>query len=252
MEKHYMKKAWLRVAALGLVSVGLIGSAGWAQAQQPTDGDRSQFAGMARVGGEITAVTGMNITIKTEKGETVQIVTTANTRVMRGRGESSKVTDLKVGDGLMAMGNLDASTGTLHAALVLATDAAQLKAMKENLGKTYIAGKVTAIDTGETSGNPTITVERPDHVSQTIGLDETTSFRRGGRGGQSTGLTPGSTPTPRTDAGEAITLADVKVGDTVRGTGSLKNGVFVPSQLVLVLPGQGGRRHPNGTAATPQ
>ena len=31
--------------------------------------------------------------------------------------------------------------------------------------------------------------------------------------------------------GESITLADIKVGDTVAGQGALKNGVFVPTEL---------------------
>ena len=59
--------------------------------------------------------------------------------------------------------------------MVVATDAATLKALKDNLGKTYIAGKVTAIDVD----NAKMTVERPDKVTQTIGFDETTSFKRG-------------------------------------------------------------------------
>ena len=94
---------------------------------------------------------------------------------MKGRGETVKAADIKVGDGLVAMGNLDASNKTLHAAMIMATDAATLKQMKDNLGKTYITGKVTAIDVD----NAKMTVERPDKVAQTIGFDETTSFRRG-------------------------------------------------------------------------
>ena len=108
----------------------------------------------------------------------MQIVTTENTRVMKGRGNTVKIADLKVGDGVMAAGILDAPNKTLHAAVVFATDAAQVKEMKANLGKTYIVGRVTAIDLD----NAKMTVERPDHVAQTIGFDETTSFRKGGRG----------------------------------------------------------------------
>ena len=156
-----------------------------------------------------------------------------------------KVADLKVGDGVMAAGMLDAPNKTLHAAIVFATDAAQLKAMKENLGKTYIVGRVTAID----MDNATMTVERPDHVTQTIGFDETTSFRRGGRGmgrmgavaagGGAVRLVAAATEAPEA-GGESITLADIKVGETVRGTGSVKGGRFVPTQLVVMERGQGG------------
>jgi hypothetical protein len=200
---------------------------------------------MQRVGGEVTAVAGPKLTVKTEDGSTMQIVTTDNTRVMKDRGVAVKVSDLKAGDGVMAAGNLDAANKTLHAAIVFATDAAQLKAMRENLGKTYIMGRVKAINMDDAK----LTVERPDGVAQTIGFDETTSFRRGKRGGglqrgaaaamQSANTEPGAA-LPET--GESITLADVKVGDAVRGKGSVKGGVFVPTELVVMTPRAGGRR----------
>ena len=242
------------------VALGMMGAGGMLQAQGPSQAQstaqgasqtqeregRAVFAGMQRVAGEVTAVSGETLTVKTEDGATMQIVTTDNTRVMKGRGVTVKIADLKVGDGVMAAGNLDAPNKTLHAAIVFATDAAQVKAMRENLGKTYIVGKVTAIDTD----NAKMTVERPDHVAQTIGFDETTSFQRGGRGGMGRmggggGTAEGAAPA---EGGESITLADVKVGDTVRGTGSVKGGVFVPTQLVVGTPGQG-RRRGNGPAA---
>jgi hypothetical protein len=155
---------------------------------------------------------------------------------------------------VMAAGNLDASNKTLHAAMLFVTDAAQLKELKENLGKTYIAGKVTAID----ADNAKMTVQRPDGVAQTIGFDETTSFKRGriGRGpgmgtGEGTGGAAASAPTA---TGESITLADIKVGDNVGGSGSVKGGVFVPAQLTVSTPGQGRRRNgegsPNAAPAT--
>ena len=177
----------------------------------------------------------------------MQVVTTDNTQVMKGRGVTVKVADLKVGDGVMAAGMLDAPNKTLHAAMVFATDAAQLKAMKDNLGKTYIVGRVTAVD----MDNATMTVERPDHVTQTIGLDETTSFRRGGRGmgrmgaGGATAGGGGAAAAPEA-GGESITLADIKVGEMVRGTGSVKGERFVPTQLVVMAQGRRGE----GDAAT--
>ncbi len=164
----------------------------------------------------------------------MQIVTTDNTRVMKGRGNTVKISDLKVGDGVMAAGILDAPNKTLHAAVVFATDAAQVAEMKANLGKTYIVGRVTAIDLD----NAKMTVERPDHVAQTIGFDETTSFRKGGRGrmGGGFGGAQGAGAAPA-EGGESITLADIKVGESVRGTGSVKNGVFVPTELVVMQRG---------------
>lgn len=217
-----------------------------------------QYAGMGRASGEVTAVSGNTLTVKGENGHPITIVTTDNTRVMKDRGPV-KVSDLHVGDGLMAFGNLDPANGTLHAAMVMATDASELKAMRENLGKTYITGRVTAVNLDDAK----MTIERPDHVAQTIGFDESTSFKRavrgerrpngadsgssagsgegrvaGGAGGMGMGggmgaLANGGAAMDRAFAnGESITLADIKVGDNVMGTGSLKNGVFVPVRLL--------------------
>ena len=235
-------------AALGALAALSAGVQAYAQEAPP---DRSQYAGMAHIAGEVSAVSGSTLTVKTENNQTLQVVTTTNTRIVKDRANAVKVADLKTGDGIVAIGNLDAPTGTMHAAMVFATDAATLKAMKENLGKTYIAGKVTAIDMDKA----TLTIERPDHVSQTIGLDETTSFKRGVRGapGGQAGLGSGGVGT---GPGESVTLADIKVGDMVRGTGALKGGVFIPAQLTIMVPGagQGGRHRgagAGGTAAIP-
>jgi hypothetical protein len=245
------------------LAIALLPLAARAQ-DSPVEGARQAFAGMQRTTGEITAVAPGKITLKTEDGSAMQVVTTDNTRIMKGRGETLKFADLKPGDALTAMGNLDAPNKTLHAAMLLVVDAAQVKAMKENLGKTYIAGKVTAIDLD----NATMTVERADHVAQTIGFDETTSFKRGGRinmGGMGGGMMMGGPGgggegrRPRdegnaTTGGESITLADIKIGDNVGGQGALKNGVFVPTQLNVMTPGTGQRRQrppAQGSEATP-
>ncbi len=224
---------------------------------------------MGRVMGEVTAVSGSTLTLRADDGSMVQVVTTDNTRVMKDRG-SIKVSDLHVGDGLMAMGNLDAPNKTLHAAVVMAEDAAQIKAMKENLGKTYITGRVKTVDLD----NARMTVERADHVAQTIGFDETTSFKRAVRGGGGNGGPGGSGSGGDAGGsgresgrgpgggmglggmalnggidrafnnGESITLADIKVGDYLAGTGGVKNGTFVPTRVVDSPPGQ--RRQRSG------
>ena len=254
-----------RLAALWAVVLGAGVIRAQVQIQAPPPGAQRGggefFANMQRVAGEVTAISGSTLTVKTEDGGSMQVVTTDNTRVMMGGGRATvaassggtpgavtrppapgraretvvKISDLKVGDGVMAAGILDAPNKTLHAAVVFATDAAQLKAMKENLGKTYIVGRVTAIDLD----NAKMTVERPDHVAQTIGLDETTSFRKGGRGARMGGMAGGGVAGGGTGAaaeqgGESITLADIKVGENVRGTGSVKGGIFVPTELVVI------------------
>jgi hypothetical protein len=137
------------------------------------------------------------------------------------------------------MGVLDAPTKTVHAVVVGVMDAAQVKKAREDLGKAYIAGRVTAIDMDGLK----LTVMRPDGVSQVIGLDEGTSFKRGGRGmaammsgsgevGSGEVGRGGEGPGGRVGSGgESITLADVKVGDSVAGRGTMKSGFFVPAEL---------------------
>jgi hypothetical protein len=266
--RHVLRRTLPSLALAALLAAPLLTLPRALHAQQPDTADGGsrrgfggQFAGMQRTSGELTAINGNTLTLKTEDGTTMQVVTTENTRLMKGRGNSVKVAELKPGDGITAMGNLDAPNKTLHAALVFVIDAEQVKQMKENLGKTYIAGRVTAIDLD----NARMTVERPDHVAQTIGFDETTSFRRGrrmgammgggamGAGAMGGGMAGGAQPTPPPAAdAESITLADIKVGDYVGGRGFIKNNLFVPTELTVATPGQGRRRsQPNGAPPPP-
>ena len=232
---------------------------------------RGQFGGLAGaqlVRGTVTAAAADHLTVKTDSGDVYQVAISANTRVNKDR-QPMKVTDIKVGDGVGAMGVLDAPTKTVHAVFVTVVDAEQVKKMRENMGKTYIAGKVTAIDVDGLK----ITVMRQDNVSQVIAVDEGTSFKRGGRGMMS--MMNGSGPVdagggrgPGNGAagagagsgsgGESITLADIKVGDFVAGPGALKSGVFVPTELGVAEPSQQRRRRQgegnatDGTTAAPK
>lgn len=227
----------------------------------PRDGG-PPFAGGQMVRGTVTATTADHLTVKTDAGEIYQVALSANTRLARDR-QPVKVTDIKVGDGVGAIGVLDSATKTVHAVFVGVVDAEQLKKARENMGKTYITGKVTAIDMDALK----LTVMRPDGVSQVIGVDEQTSFKRGGRGmstiasgagvvemggggtgggrgnGAGGGGAPGSGATAGTrGGGESITFADVKVGDSIAGQGALKNGVFVPTELGVMDPAAMGQR----------
>jgi hypothetical protein len=207
------------------------------------------------VRGTVAGATADGLTVKTENGDTYQIVVTANTRVMKDR-QPVKLADIHPGDGVGAMGVIDAPTKTVHAAMLFVVDAAQIKKAREDLGKTYITGKVAAID------DVNLTIERPDGVSQKIMVDESTSFRKGGRrvrggegfgGGMGEGGGQGQgAPAQAADPAESITLADVKVGDRVMGRGALKSGVFVPTELVVMEPGMGRRRgQGSGDASAP-
>ncbi|MGC9198023.1 MAG: DUF5666 domain-containing protein [Acidobacteriaceae bacterium] len=246
-----MKEIVMRFATRVLLVMVAIGLAAAGPGVRAQGGGHGRFAGMQRARGEVTEVSGDTFTVKTDEGATLQVVTTENTRMMKGRGQTVKVGDLKVGDGVMAAGMLDAAHSTLHAVMVFVVDAAQMEAMKANLGKTYIVGRVTAID----MDNARMTVERSDHVEQTIGFDETTSFRKGGRamggmfgGGPGMGAggmgAGGGGAAAAAAGGESITLADIKVGEMVRGTGSVKNGIFVPTELVVME--RGGHRAGGG------
>ena len=193
--------------------------------------------------------------MKTERGEVYQVAISPNTRVLKNR-EPIRLTEVHPGDGIGAMGELDAPNKTVHALYLMVVDAEQIKKAREALGKTWISGTVTAID--ETR----ITVLRPDQVSQVIAVDEDTSFRRGGRsmqmamggsGGAQDGGRAGAAPQGTAqDAGESVTLLDVKIGSLVAGPGTLKKGVFVPTTLGIgEVSSHGRRRQGGGAGSTP-
>ena len=229
------------------------------------DGGQTQTAfGAGRmVQGTVTIVSADTITLKTEAGDSYRVTVTPNTQVRKERAQV-KLTDIHAGDGLGAMGEIDRPNKTVHALMVFVVDAEQVRKARENLGKTYIAGKLTAIDLDDLK----LTVLRSDGVSQVIRVDEGTSFKRGGRGTtQALGFAPGAgAGGPRSgqarppaqeaagSGGESITLADIKVGDLVGGPGAIRGGTFIPTELSVATPGA--RRHRTdetpGTAPRPQ
>lgn len=247
---------------IGAVLLGVSALGGGLQAQEPTGEAGAMAMGAGRmIRGTVMAMTTDRLTIKTETGEVYQVVISPNTRLSKGR-EPVKLTDVHAGDGVGAMGELDAPSRTVHALFVGVMDAEQIRKAREAMGKTYIAGKVTAINELK------LTILRADGVSQVIAVDEDTSFRRGGRGmammmgesGPRAGAgggagRPAGGPGAGGGGGESITLADVKVGDTVAGPGGLKGGMFVPTQLGVIdaaAAGQGRRRwEAAGPATTP-
>jgi hypothetical protein len=245
-------KAW--IAGMGLVAGMSVAAV--AQAPDGQMGSGGFASGGQMVRGTVTVVGVDKLTMKTDAGDVYQVALSANTRLMKAR-QPVKVMDIKVGDGVGAMGVLDAPTKTVHAVMVTVVDAEEVKKAREEMGKVYIAGKVTAID------DLKLTVLRTDGVSQVIAVDESTSFRKGDRklqallnggpvdmgavggGGRQGG---GAAASP----GESITLMDIKVGDTVAGQGGMKNGVFVPTELGVMDAAAGGqrRRRQNADGAT--
>ena len=227
--------------------------AGVAQQGGQDDGAVAMGSQGRMVRGTVTATEADHLTLKTEAGETYQITVTTNTRLMKDR-QPVKLADVHAGDGVGAMGVIDAPTKTVHAAVVMVVDAAEVKKMKQDMGKTYISGKVTAIDDVQ------LTIHRSDGVDQKITVDEGTSFKKGGRGagmafrgegfggGTGSGQARAGGSGAAGSEGESITLADIKVGDMVIGPGSLKAGVFVPTQLSVMDSAARRRRQENGDA----
>ncbi len=185
------------------------------------------------VHGTVTAIAGSEFTIKTEDGTIYKIATGPNTHIMKDR-QPIKATDIHAGDVVMTGGEVDEKAHTVGAVFLAVLDAeqvARMKQMQADFGKTWTAGKITAIN------DLNLTIERPDKKTQTIAVDENTSFQK---------------------HRESITLADIKVGDTVTSRGALKDGNFVATLLTVVDPrrGPGGAgsdaRSDHGSNASPQ
>jgi len=164
------------------------------------------------VRGTVTAISGNDITVKTEDGVTYKIETGVNTRFRKQR-DPIKVTDIHVGDLVGAFGDKDDKAKTLGAIAVMVVDKDQYEKAKADFGKTWTAGTVQSID--ETK----IRIKRPDNVIQTVAVDENTSFRK------------------RRDS---ITLGDIKVGDNITARGALQGGDFLAT--ILNVGGPGGFR----------
>lgn len=215
--------------------------------------------------GTVTASTANKITIQTAKGDSYVISVSSDTRIMKDR-QPIKFADIKPGDLLTAMGEVDASKKTIQAMMLNDVDAATVARAKENLGKTYILGKVAAID----SDNLKLTITRSDSVTQSVAVDEKTSFQRGtsgvvadvvaagalggGMGGGMGRMGGGRQGGAQPPSPESITLADIKVGDSIMATGTLKGDIFTVLKLGVAQPppAGAGRRRNAGDQPPPQ
>jgi hypothetical protein len=176
------------------------------------------------VRGDITAISGNSITVKTDEGETYTIATGPNTRFRKQRDEV-KLTDLHVGDMIAAVGDKDTKAKTVGAMFVMVIDRQQYEKARAEFGKTWTAGVVQSID------GTNILIKRADNVTQTIAVDENTGFRR---------------------RREDITLADIKPGDHIGARGALQNGTFLATEVSIGGGGGGGNgnwagRRPDST-----
>ncbi|HVJ09385.1 MAG TPA: DUF5666 domain-containing protein [Acidisarcina sp.] len=169
--------------------------------------------------GVVTAIASGDLTIRTSEAEVYKVLFSVNTRFVKDR-QPARSSDVKVGDSVIAMGVVDAKAKTVSAAVVAELDPEQAKKMHEmqaNYGKTWLAGKVSAIN--ETQ----LTLSGMDGKPSSFVVDENTSFKK------------------RRDS---ITLADIKVGDQVRVQGEVRNGTFFASTLNVFEPRPEGERGP--------
>jgi hypothetical protein len=174
--------------------------------------------------GTVTEVAADHYTIKTDTGESYTIHFDANTRLMKqmarqrgaGAGEQSapqtlKPSDIKVGDAVVVMGEVDAAAKSVGAMMVMQLDperAKQMREMQANYGKTWLMGKVTAID-----GVKVTLLGTVDNAARVFVADENTDFR---------------------ERREPITLADIQVGQMVRVEGAVKDGNFVAATVSVM------------------
>jgi hypothetical protein len=211
-----MKRAF---AVLLLLAAPLLCSAQTSDKPAPSDKPASAEAQPRREGrgmrqgqgvaGTIGEITKDGFTVKTLQGNTVTVKVTSETRFRKNR-QDAKFADFKPGDMVM-VGGEPAGTDAWTARFVASRTGGfspgggegGMQALREGMGKQFIAGEVKAID------GTKLTIARLDGQTQTIEVDENTSFRKGR---------------------DSITLPDVKVGDRVFGRGQLNSaGVFVPA-----------------------
>jgi hypothetical protein len=228
-----------------------VGPGGWQSLEPNTPrgrgmdpGGRPGMAPGRGVQGTVTAVAADHYTIKNDAGETYTVSFSANTRIMKQPAPRSmpgqapqtgansmaapvqlKPTDIKVGDPIAALGQVDPATKSVGAMVVLLIDPERAKMMREmqaNYGKTWLQGKVTAI-----SGTSVTLQGSIDNASHTFVADENTTFRK---------------------HRDPVTLADVQVGDIMRVEGAQKDGTFVAAKVMVM--GMPQQQTPNVPAST--
>jgi Domain of unknown function (DUF5666) len=178
--------------------------------------------------GTVTEIAPDHFTVKTQNGDLYTIHYSVNTRFAKSgltsaRGRSNeneppanppqpgKAADIKVGDAITALGELDVNAKSVGAVAIVQLDperARQMREMQANYGKTWLAGKVTAVN------DVNVTLQGGlDNAAHAFVADENTTFRK---------------------MREPITLGDIQVGDMVRVEGAVKNGAFLASTVAVI------------------
>ena len=181
------------------------------------------------VTGTVTEVAPDQFTIKSESGDLYTIHYSVNTHILKGGGglrrqqqdsdvpftppAAIKPTDIKVGDAIGAAGEIDTAAKSVGAVVIFQVDPAtakRIRDMQANYGKTWLMGRVTAINEVQ------VTIQSgPDNATRAFTADENTTFRK---------------------RRAPITLADIHPGDAVRVEGALKNNAFVATTVSVMGP----------------
>ena len=181
-----------------------------ARAQDGEDQGWAQFSRENTLRGTVVsaAPVGKNdgsFAVKTDGGQQWKVLYGVNTRLMRGR-DQVRATEIQTGDMIFAAGNLDAKKKTVGAAILIDVPAEEVRRARQGLGKTWSAGKITAI------AGTKIEVHRLDGVEQEIAVDENTSFR---------------------EKRDSVTLADLRPGEGFRAEGRVMNGTFTATTFTV-------------------
>lgn len=202
------------------------------------------MGGMAGRGvmGTVTEVAADHFTVRTEAGDLYTIHYSVNTRMMKGGGgfrrqqsESDapftpptpvKPTEIKIGDAIAAYGEMNNAAKSIGAIGIVKVDpetARRMREMRANYGKTWLMGRVTAINEAQ------VTIQGgPDSATHTFTADENTTFRK------------------RRDP---ITLTDIQTGDMLRVEGTIKNNSFLATTVSVMGPRP---EHPNASGGPEQ
>jgi hypothetical protein len=168
--------------------------------------------------GKITAINKGSLELTKPDGSTATVKLSDKTEYHRDR-QAAKLADFKVGDLVFVRGE-ENPDHSVRAQLIGGRSGGGPEgggrgfgggAGFGELGKDFVTGEVKSIDA------PSLTVLRPDNVTQTLELNEDTSLRRGR---------------------ESITMADIQPGDHVVIRGAVQNNAFVPKNVMVLSPEQ--------------
>ncbi|MGA3200514.1 MAG: DUF5666 domain-containing protein [Halobacteriota archaeon] len=139
----------------------------------------------------------------------------ASTRFYRQAGtlQEIKASDIKVGDAIGVRGEREAAANSVNAERIFQFDPQIIQRRREEkakYGKTWLMGTVTALNGVKVTLQGSV-----DNSAHTVVVNESTTFR---------------------DTRKSTTLADIKVGHTVRVDGAPKDGTFVAISVFDLTP----------------